>query len=108
GLLEHLQALRVQLEGEETQTSEIPAGPCKARDEPAPERVTDLDKDDGGGRSGCLASDGRRCPLGHDHVHLQMSQGGSKSREPLQLPLRPSELDGNVVPFNPTTLTHAL
>jgi len=50
---------------------------------------------------------GRR-PACHNDVHVQTDQLGREAGEPVVLPLRPAELDGDVLTFHIAQLTQSL
>jgi hypothetical protein len=82
----------------------FPPGRARLATIPNLNRIANPKHDDGGRRSGLLGGKDRRRSDRYDDVNLETDQLGRHVRKPVQLPLRPSVLNGDVLVLNPTEL----
>src|SRR5262249_11153258 len=86
------------------QPCDISARARETLDEPEPNRIKKISRNDGNGSGSVLGCQGRR----YDDVHLEANQPGSKVGQPIRPARSKARVDGNVLPFNPPELTQPL
>src|SRR5713101_6786037 len=108
GIVSQLQLFTAQLDSTPRQPRDVPTRARETSDEPSPNGIGDVQHDDGCTRGGILSSQGRCCTGRDNDINLEPHQLGYKIRKPLQLPLRPSEFNGDVLPLHPAAFAESL
>src|SRR5262249_8767401 len=109
GILEQRQVLGEDLRVEAIgHPGDIPAGARDARDEPEADRIRQAHSHDRDRGRGFLRCQGRRRRGRGDDVHLQPYELGGQRRESLEVPIRPSILDHDVLTLDPPEVAQPL
>jgi hypothetical protein len=108
GLLEQLELFPDQVGLHVGDPGDVSARAREAGDESQRHRIGDRRHDDGDRLGRLLCRLDRVRTSGHKDFHLEPDQISREGGEPLVLPLRPSELDGNCLTFHIAQLTQAL
>src|SRR5215467_3934560 len=106
---EQLQVFAEDIRGDAVRHSgDVSAWTRETRNEPEPDRIRKTYADDGNRRRGALGRQGPRRRGGHNDIQLELNQLGRERGESVELPLRLSKLDDDVLTFHPAEIVEPL
>src|SRR5215831_17618872 len=106
---EQLQVLAEDVRGDAVRhPGDVSAWTRETPNEPEPDRIRKTYSDNGNRRRGALGRQGPRRRGRHNDIYLESDELGRERGEPVELPLRNSKLDDDVLTFHPAKIAEPL